>query len=164
MGITFNAEEILEIAEQIERNGANFYRKAAENVGDEGHKSLLMSLVEMEVEHEKTFSEMKAGLSPRELESKDLDPGNEAAAYLRAVADGHIFDHRTDPSKNLTGSESMEEILKTAIGMEKESVVFYVGIKEMVPERLGGKKVTDIIKEELSHITLLSNQLKELKG
>jgi len=39
-----------------------------------------------------------------------------------------------------------------------------MGIKEMVPERLGGKKVTDIIKEELSHITMLSNQLKELKG
>jgi len=39
-----------------------------------------------------------------------------------------------------------------------------MGIKEMVPERLGTERVTDIIKEELSHITLLSNQLKELKG
>jgi len=163
MGITFNAEEILEIAEQIERNGANFYRKAAENVAEEEHRNILTGLAEMEDGHEKTFAEMKAALEPKERESKDMDPGHEAAGYLRAVADGNVFDHSTDPSKTLTGSESMEDILKMAIGMEKESVVFYTGIKEMVPERLGAERISAIIKEELTHITLLSKQLAALK-
>ena len=30
MGIDFNADEVFEIAEQIERNGAKFYRNVAE--------------------------------------------------------------------------------------------------------------------------------------
>ena len=30
MSIVFNADEILEMAEQIERNGAKFYRRASE--------------------------------------------------------------------------------------------------------------------------------------
>ena len=52
MGITFNAEEILDIAEQIERNGANFYRKAAENVAEEEHRNILTGLEATEDEIE----------------------------------------------------------------------------------------------------------------
>lgn len=163
MGIVFNAEEILEIAVGIERNGQKFYRTAASNAKEEEHRTLLLELAEMEVNHEKLFSEMKAGLSPQERESKDMDPEHEAAGYLRAVADGNVFDYRKDPASMLTGAESIDDILHTAIGMEKESIVFYTGLKHMVPQRLGGTKVDDIIKEELSHITLLSRQLANMK-
>ena len=57
----------------------------------------------------------------------------------------------------------MEEVLETAIGLEKESVVFYTGMKELVPERLGKDKIDPIIKEEIGHITDLRAQLRELK-
>ena len=40
MSYNFNADEIFEIAEQIERNGANFYRTAAENITDEDKKTV----------------------------------------------------------------------------------------------------------------------------
>jgi len=163
MGITFNAEEILGIAEQIERNGASFYRKAARNTENEEHRKLLTDLADMEVGHEKTFSEMKASLTPGERESKDYDPENQAAAYLRMIADGNVFDYRKDPSQMLTGDETISDVLSTAIGLEKDSVVFYMGIKEMVPERLGKQRIEEIIKEEMSHITLLSRQLAALK-
>ena len=39
MSYDFNADEIFEIAEQIERNGAKFYRTAAESVADEDKKT-----------------------------------------------------------------------------------------------------------------------------
>jgi hypothetical protein len=41
MSFEFNADEILEMAEQIERNGARFYRKAAELVKDAAVSKLL---------------------------------------------------------------------------------------------------------------------------
>lgn len=164
MGIAFNAEEILEIAEQIERNGGKFYRTAAEKAETEEHRKLLSKLADMEADHERTFADMKKNLTPQERESKDIDPSNEAAAYLRVVADGNVFDYRKDPSKLLTGEQTMEDIFAIALGMEKESVVFYTGIKAMVPERLGSTRVDDIIAEEFSHITLLSKQLAEFKG
>ncbi len=57
--ITFSADEIFEIAEQIERNGANFYRKAAESAeGD--NRNLLLRLAKMEDDHEKIFATMRA--------------------------------------------------------------------------------------------------------
>jgi rubrerythrin len=57
----------------------------------------------------------------------------------------------------------MEEILKAAIVAEKDSIIFYLGLKNAVPERLGGEKIDIIIEEEMSHITLLSNELLALK-
>ena len=61
------------------------------------------------------------------------------------MADGHVFDVRKDPSERLTGKETMEDILKTAIGLEKDSIVFYLGIKDIVPEKLSKERIDDIL-------------------
>jgi rubrerythrin len=53
----------------------------------------------------------------------------------------------------------LEGILKEAITAEKDSIVFYLGMKELVPETLGKKRIDAIIKEEMSHIKLLSKEL-----
>jgi len=58
----FNADEIFEMAEQIERNGAKFYRRAAEQVTSPDGSELLLNLAVMEDVHEKTF--ILAGVGP----------------------------------------------------------------------------------------------------
>lgn len=163
MSIRFNADEIFEMAERIERNGAKFYRRVAEGATAPKSRQLLLHLAAMEDEHEKIFAAMRADmLKEGQMATVDpaFDPEGQAALYLRAMADGHVFDMRADPSEHLTGNETMESILQTAIGLEKDSIVFYLGMKEMVPERLGKVKIDDIIKEEMSHITDLSRELK----
>ena len=162
MSIHFNADEIFEMAEQIERNGAKFYRKVAEGTEDEGTKQFLLELAEMEDDHERTFAAMRSELSAEERTAPTFDPEGEAAMYLQAMADGYVFDVHDDPTELLTGEEAIADVLRTAIGLEKDSIVFYLGIKEMVPERLGKDRINHIIKEEMSHITTLSNQLKSL--
>ncbi len=59
MAITFNADEIFEMAEQIERNGARFYRDAAAQITDAENKEFLESLGEMEDTHLAIFSAMR---------------------------------------------------------------------------------------------------------
>ncbi|MFQ5906200.1 MAG: ferritin family protein [bacterium] len=163
MSLDFNVDEIFEMAEQIERNGAGFYRKAAQGGGDTHACQLLLDLAAMEEEHERVFASMRKELSKQERESTVFDPYQEAVLYLRAMADGVVFDVKDDPSKRLTGKESMGDILRTAVGLEKDSIVFYLGMKDLIPERLGKGKVDDIVKEEMKHITLLSRQLRSLK-
>ncbi|MHC4213324.1 MAG: ferritin family protein [Planctomycetota bacterium] len=159
MAITFNADEIFEMAEQIERNGIKFYRRAAEIISDKDNKDLLLRLAEMEVEHEKTFAQMREELTGKENESIAFDPDNQAALYLQAVANGHVFDMKTDPSALLSGQESFHDILKMAIGAEKDSIAFYMGLKDSVPAPAGKDKVDKIIREEMNHIVLLSGKL-----
>jgi len=159
----FNADEILEMAEQIERNGAKFYRKAAQSAQADAGK-LLNQLADMEQQHEKTFAQMRAELGGAQRRYATPDPDNQAAGYLQAVADGKVFDVSADPAETLTGNESLKEILLTAISLEKESVVFYTGIKELVGEELGREKIEAIIGQEMGHITTLSEQLAAVKA
>ncbi|MBW1821931.1 MAG: rubrerythrin, partial [Deltaproteobacteria bacterium] len=60
-------------------------------------------------------------------------------------------------------TSTMEKILREAILAEKDSIVFYLGMKEMVPENFGKTKIDAIIKEEMAHIKLLSGKLVALK-
>lgn len=163
MPITFNADEILEMAEEIETNGAKFYRKAAENTSDEQTRQMLLDMAAMEDGHLKTYQEIRKGLSQREKEEMIFDPDNQSAKYLQAMADARGYEGKITPTKELTGNEPIKEILEIALNSEKESALFYLGLKDLVPERAGRDKVEAIILEELSHITTLLKQLKALK-
>ena len=128
MGMPFNADEVFEMAEQIERNGAKFYRKAAAKLPEVGQ--LLLKLAEMEDQHEITFADMRKELSGTELEQQVFDPDDEAQMYLRVMADGHIFNVKADPAEKLAGVNTSQDVLKMALGVERDSIAFYVGLKE----------------------------------
>jgi len=157
MNYDFNADDIFEMAEQLERNGANFYKRASENVADPQSQKFLIQLSQMEEQHEKTYKEMRVQLNAKEKVATVFDPEHEAVLYLRALADTRVFFQKTI---DLT---SMKEILKAAIEAEKDSIVFYLGMKDVVPESLGKNRIDGIIKEEMGHIRLLSKELVSLK-
>ncbi len=157
--ITFNADEIFQMAEQIERNGAKFYRKAAEHA-DADTRNLLLTLAIMEGLHEKTFAAMRAELTPADRKSNVYDPDNQGALYLQAMADSKVF--AADPSEALSGQESADEILRTAIDLEKDSIVFYQSMKAVVPAAAGLEKLSAIIDEEIGHIVTLTKQLEAI--
>ena len=153
----FNAKEIFEMAEQIERNGYQFYRKAANATKDETIKKFLLGLADMEVAHEKTFIGMKDQLTAKEKEEVVFDPYEETAAYIQALVDTRVFYERE------IDMSSVEEVLKEAISAEKESIVFYIGMKDMVPQDQGKQKIDDIIREEMGHIQIINRHLMNLK-
>ena len=158
MSYDFNADEIFEMAEQLERNGAKFYRQAAENVSQPDRKEFLEQLAGMEDDHEKTFAAMRADLGAAEKQSTAFDPNGDAVLYLKALADTRVF---FEKEIDLT---SMKEILKAAITAEKDSIVFYLGMKSAVPEERGKSRLDAIIKEEMGHIRLLSQKLVQYKS
>lgn len=151
----FNAKEVLEMAEQIERNGTAFYRKAAEDVDGDEIKKFLIELADMEVSHEKMFKEMKDQLSEKEKADLVFDPNEETAQYLQALADSRVFYEKE------IDTSSVVEVLKEAIVAEKDSIVFYLGMKEMVPSDNGKARLDEIIREEMTHIQIITNQLKK---
>ena len=157
MSYDFNADDIFEMAEQMERNGAAFYRTAAESDVDPSNKDFLLELAKMEVAHEETFKAMRAELAAQEKATTVFDPEGEAALYLRALADTRVFFEKEIDTSTMRG------ILKSAIEAEKDSIVFYLGMKEAVPPELGQERLDGIIKEEMGHVRLLSKELVKYK-
>jgi len=153
----FKAREIFEMAEKIEQNGYNFYRKAAEDVGDPEIGKLLLELATMEVAHELTFVEMKANLTEAESAETVFDPYEETVLYIQALVNTRVFYHKQ------IDTSSAEEVLKAAIQAEKDSIAFYLGMRDMVPADMGKDKIEDIIKEEMRHIRIISELLLKCK-
>jgi len=152
----FTIDEVFEMAEQIERNGANFYRAAAKGFDDEKLKGWLLKLAKMEEQHEKVFQKLRTKVVTK-ADQKPIvfDPQDENVLYLRALASGKVFDVNEDPAGKLTGKEELAEILKIAMGLERDSIIFYVGMKAVIPPNRGQDKVDWIINEEMKHIALL---------
>ena len=160
MTVAFNAIEVFEIAEQIERNGAKFYRKAAELFNESAICTMFIELADWEKKHEQIFNDMgKKLVKPNEkttaprLEKKHLDP-----KLMSCLA---VFGSGSEPVHKLKSIEKIADVLKTAIAKEKDSITFYEGLKDFVSTREDKNKVDDIIGEEMHHIKILNQALKQ---
>jgi len=163
MVLGFNLDEVLEMAIRIEENGGAFYRKAAQLQSAAKNREFLEKLAVMEDGHKATFTEMRNTLTDTEKGGTVFDPQDELSLYLSAMADTQGGEGSPSVADSLTGNETMEEVLNTAIGLEKESVLFYLGLKDMVPEKYGRERIDIIIREEQSHIAQLTSLLGTLK-
>jgi len=160
MTVALNAFEVFEIAEQIERNGAKFYRKAAEQFNEPDISNMFLELADWETRHEQIFNDMGKQLSkPNKnsrvsgLEKKLLDP--------KLMACLAVFGTGSEPVHRLRSVENTAEVLKRAIEKEKDSIAFYEGLKDFVSTSDDKNKVDYIIEEEMRHIKILSQALKQ---
>ena len=160
MSMEFNAFEAFQIAERIERNGAGFYRKAAELFNDPDTCKMFLQLADWEKGHEGVFANMRKQLSEETPEQRIFKP-EDVPFDPKAMAGLAVFGMRKDPSMELSGRESIIDILKMAVAKEKDSIVYYTGLREFVPAQAGKDKIDDIIKEEYRHIRILSQSLEQ---
>ncbi len=162
MSISFNADEVFEMAEEIERQAAKFYSEVSKKAPTDEMKKFFVELSGMEARHLKIFADMRKQLSEDEKAVTTYDPDNEAALYLKTMADAKGWEGKISPTQKLTGKETMKQVIEIALNAEKESVVFYYGLKSIVSERAGRDKIEQIILEELSHIRTLLEYLKDM--
>jgi len=152
--------EALAAAVKVEETGMAFYKAAALNAVDPSAAEMFGKLAGLEAQHKAYF----AGLSGRqERESLFLnDPRSEFAAGLAAMAANGVFDMNRNIGEFFTGRETPRAVIKTAIGMEKDSIVFYLGLEQAMADRAEAQKLMEIIREEMRHISVLSGILTQL--
>ena len=105
---------------------------------------------------------MRKPLKSNEKQATVFDPNQETAQYLAVMADTHGGEGSPKAADALTGNESIQEIINIAIGLEKESILFYLGLKDFVPPDYGKEKLDRIIREEQRHIIQLNGFQKKL--
>ncbi len=160
MSVEFNAFEAFQVAEQIERNGARFYRKAAELFDDSQIRGMFLEFAAWETGHEEVFADMRKQLSEQGPNQRTFKP-EETPFEPKAMAGLAVFGIRSEPSDELSGKESITDVLKMAIAKEKDSIIYYTGLKGFVPAQAGKDKIDDVIKEEFRHIRILSQSLEQ---
>lgn len=159
MGFFLNAQDVFDVAIEIERNGALFYRAAAAVVDEEASCRELLELAAMEENHEATFLALKNRLVGSTPDAEWFDPDGDAAQYLQQFAAGQVFDMRASSPPVLTAHMPLRDVIEFAVRRERESVVFYVGLKEAVLDPADKVRIETIVREEMGHITLLGRKL-----
>jgi len=162
MGIRFTADEVLEVAQAIEANAVRFYEAAAVAVREEDSRRLLSDLARWEKLHERAFAEMRAALPQGDEDLSVLDPDQAAADYLRALADATVFRSDQDPLLRLGPEPECRRVLEAAVELEKESIVFYARMRDLVPLAGGKSRVGAILAEENQHVAILTEELSRL--
>jgi len=148
------------MARDIERDGARFYRTVARQAAASEAAELLLRLAEMEDDHEKSFAAMVAALPAEKRNKSVFDPDGEEAQYLQTLVEGKVFEPANGSAERLTGKETLADILRIAIDLEKDSILFYVGMKGAVTGPGSRDTLEKIIQEEMSHISLLQEELR----
>ncbi|HBB16192.1 MAG: hypothetical protein A3J94_03480 [Syntrophus sp. RIFOXYC2_FULL_54_9] len=152
----FEAGDIVEAAIRIEENGANFYRYAMQIAGKEETKSLFRQLADEEVKHQKTFSEILAGMD-QSTPPEGYD--GEYAAYLHNYVDNRLV-FKTDVLAGELGAIKDEEsAIDFAIRRELDSLLYYREIRELLPADRR-EAIDRIILEEKKHFMKLSEMKK----
>ena len=159
MKVTFNALEIYEIAEQIEQNGARFYKRATEIFDEPVICRIFLRLANWELKHKKIFADMKKQYSVLIHDAKAFK-SEQTIPEAKVMAGLAVFGIRPNPADELSGQEEISDVLRRAIENEKDSIVFYSGLKDFTADELAKNKIDEIITEELRHIRIL-NKLNE---
>ncbi len=158
MDVELSYVEVLGIAEQIERDAAGFYRRAAAFAGDPQAADIYRELAQMETDHSQIFGALKdsaAGSAP----AGGHIITNAAGESLPLMAAMFVEGARQDLAEHFTGREINEAIYDHAIAFEKDTIVFYLQIKTALADGDQRKKIDRILLDELGHVITLTCKL-----
>lgn len=158
MSIGFSGIELINIAIGIESRGIAFYDVMARSTENAAARDAFQYLADMEREHIRIFQGMLAEADKYQPREADL---GEYAAYLRALVDSAVFTDDMVTSQMAAQAESDIEAIELAIAAEKDSILFYYEMKDIMP-RQAQPTVDRVITEEKLHLGQLSGLKKEL--
>ena len=160
MADTYSLSEVIRIAEDIEANGYDFYTQAAAAAKDTSARKVFEELAQKEKEHQRIFAEMRKEFCASQ-DAHWFDPDGQARAYLKTLADNHVFNLNQDISALLASVQSSESTLRLAIGFEKDTIVYFTALKQAASDE-NREKIELLIKEELDHIRQLAQAIAAL--
>lgn len=156
MGNIFAASEIVEIGIQIEKNGRDFYNTLTKQSKNASAQKIFEYLAGEEKKHIVVFQKILD--SAQKYEPAESYPG-EYFAYMNALASEYVFTQKDKGKQIAQKIKSDNEAVDMGIGFEKGSIIFYEGMKKVVPQ-YDLRVVEQLIQQEQNHL----KQLIDLKN
>jgi len=147
----------LDMVERIESAASQFYREASKLTTNRDAQLEFRKLADMELHHERRFSDLRAKYEKQIVIISEDQDQEAISRYVRAFQDSRVFDFNFILNNTFTGDENVSEVIQHAIGFEKDSIVFYAGLANLVKEGILSKLLKGIIREEFDHLSRLKN-------
>ena len=149
----FSANELLDLAIKLEKNGEAVYRRAINMVSKPQLIYLLEWMANEEKRHLDFFSELK-----RKLETNRSNPF--MAEISQELFDDLLGDKNFSLKEvNFASVETSDDLFAIFIEFEKDSVIFYKVLEPFVEDPVALEYLKKIIDEENRHIKHLQDCL-----
>ncbi|MGE0087778.1 MAG: ferritin family protein [Desulfococcaceae bacterium] len=145
----FSAEEILDMAVKIEKNGEAVYREAMKKVSRPDFVSLLKWMAEEEAEHAQCFSRLK-----QECENSLHNPFAEKMlmqSFQDIIGDQNFSLKDAD----FPAVKDVDELIGIFIEFEEDTLIFYEMLLSFAEDKDVQARIGKIISEEKQHIEKL---------
>ncbi|GAB1409915.1 ferritin family protein [Desulfovibrionales bacterium] len=152
----FKATDILLAAQEIETRGEVFYNRLVETTTDPKLKDLFSFLAQEETKHRAIFAKLYERVGQVELPAWAEE--DEYVQYLSFLIDSHTLFRLGDVDQVSHFIGTAKQAIETAMGFEKDTILFFMEMYEFVPE---GERpyVKACIDEERKHLRLLAGML-----
>ena len=160
MSMLLSGAEVFSLAMEIEKSGNAFYSTVAAETSDAALRELFTFLAREEMRHHEFFRALAGRIGELEV---DREAWEESSAYIRAMTDGRLFVGQERAIHAARGVRSVREAIDTAIGFEKDTLLFFHEIVAVTPER-SRQAARQIIEEEKRHVLALSQRRDALPG
>jgi rubrerythrin len=153
----FSASDVLTAAQEIEQRGKVFYTRLAETAIEPQLADTFRFLAQEEEKHWQVFHDLARRVGEVELPAWATE--EEYVEYLTALIDAHALFRLGDMDALRRFGGGREEALAAAMGFEKDTIVFFLEMRELVPQ--GEKAAVDAcVAEERRHLRLLAGLLR----
>jgi len=155
----FTADEVFQIAAELERKGEDFYEALAAAVKDKKIGELCGELATQEREHAKTFDGLRRALTQR----KQTRPLSwDELSFAQMLVEERVLPD-PDQARELVAQQGVLATLNIAIQFEKDSILFYQEIVPVVdePDR---QAVDRIVQQEKLHAQRLQQIKRQMTG
>lgn len=151
----FTAQDVLDIAIRLEKNGEKTYRDARLHIADDELKTLLAWIAQEEHDHARWFTELKNRLTRGEDHHLMAELSR---ALVEDVVQGQTFSLQEVDFKAI---DSPDKLLRTFIGFEEDTIAFYDVLNTFIDDTAIAAQLEQIILEEKKHMTTFQEMLAE---
>ena len=149
MPAAYSAKELIDIAVGIERRGIIYYDVIARSTDDDQARAVFEGLARMERVHLATFQHMLDNLGGARVNE------GEEEGYIATLLEDAVFTDDSVTADVAAQADTDIKALDLAIGAEKDAILYYYELRDLLPEDLAGL-VGRIISEEKRHLAQLT--------
>ncbi|MEW8958984.1 hypothetical protein MHOCP_13380 [Moorella humiferrea] len=152
----FHASEVFAFARAIEQKGQAFYQAMAASARDDRARKLFQRLALEEGQHILDFEQLASKATP--YDPPESYPG-EYEAYMQALVDSNVFPKDLHPETLAKQITNDEEALNFAIQFEKDALLFFSGLKNLVSVTETAM-IDELLRQERRHLCDLHSALQ----
>jgi rubrerythrin len=160
MVMCFSPQEILTMAVELEKKGMAFYEELLQRATSSSAKEAFSLLRDEEEKHLEFFSSLLGEIDDR---TEFIDTMEEVESYLRAIVEDGVLGKVLRGVGVPSPQADLIEAISFGIEVEKESILFYQGFADFVPQAKM-EWLQKVIDEERRHFVYLTALKKEWGG